>query len=306
MTPSLLAYFAFLFTSGQFSTTAPAVKPAPAVLAPAAAVAPTAPSIVVVREQRDDREDRPATGTASFGFDVATSTAGAIRVAAAPTADEIVDGVQQFYAGITNVTAKFRQTVTNVTFGDTKQTDGMLYIKKPGKMRWDYITKKNKKTSTNKSFISNGTYLWVVEHDNKQVVEKSLEKNMLPVAVTFLYGKGDLKTDFTAALDGGKKYGGKDDFVLKLTPKAASAQYKTLYLVIAKDDFRAKESIIIDAAGNTNHFRFYEPNFAKAVADKVFNFDPKAKALKNYRIINADEEDAKATEKDAKATKTAK
>jgi outer membrane lipoprotein carrier protein len=295
MTPSFFLYFAFLFMTGQATPAAkaPAVKPAVV----------EAPSIVVTREHRDD-VPTPATAHQSIGFDVSTTTAGSVRVAAAPTADEVVDGVQKFYAGITQVTAKFRQTVTNVTFGDTKQSDGKLYIKKPGKMRWDYYSKKNKKTSINKNFISNGTYLWVVEHDNKQIVEKNLEQNMLPVAVTFLYGKGDLKTDFKAELDGGKKYGGKDDFVLKLTPKAASAQYKTLYLVVSKDDFRAKESIIIDGAGNTNHFRFYEPNFEKAVADSTFEFDPKAKKLKNYRVINADEEAAKeekkATEKKTK------
>lgn len=303
MTPSFIAYLAFLFTSGQFAAEAPRAPQArPATPAPAV-VAPAAPSIVVTREHRDDAP-APTAGAASFGIDLATSTAGATRVAAAPTADEVVAGVQAFYAGITQVTAKFRQTVTNVTFGDKKQTDGVLYIKKPGKMRWDYKTKKNKKSTTNKSFISNGTYLWVVEHDNKQVVEKNLENNMLPVAVTFLYGKGDLKADFKAELDTSKKYGGKNDLVLKLTPKAASAQYKTLYLVVASDNYRAKESIIIDGAGNTNHFRFYEPNFDKAIKDSSFDFDPKAKALKNYRIINADEEEAKAEEKKAqKATK---
>ncbi|MCA9675850.1 MAG: outer membrane lipoprotein carrier protein LolA, partial [Myxococcales bacterium] len=244
--------------------------------------------VVVTREERDGG---PAVGAGSLGFEVGTSTAGAIRVATAPTADEVVTEVQKFYGGITQVTAKFRQTVTNVTFGDTKSSDGTVWIKKPGKMRWDYYTKKGKKTATSKSFISNGDYLYVVEHDNKQVVEKNLEKNMLPVAVTFLYGKGDLKADFTAALDGSKKYGGKGDLVLKLTPKTESAQYKTLYLVVASDDYRVKESIIIDPAGNTNHFRFYEPDFKKAVKDSWFNFDPKT--VKNYRIINADEEDAK-------------
>ena len=45
---------------------------------------------------------------------------------------------------------------------------------KPGKMRWDYLEKKKDKVEVKKSFISNGTYLYVVEHDNKQVVKKNL------------------------------------------------------------------------------------------------------------------------------------
>ena len=54
-------------------------------------------------------------------------------------AAEIVDRVQQFYAGIKRVTASFRQAVTNFTFGTTKTSDGTVWITKPSKMRWDYL-----------------------------------------------------------------------------------------------------------------------------------------------------------------------
>ena len=50
--------------------------------------------------------------------------------------------LQQFYAGIKQVTASFRQAVTNDTFGSTKTSDGTVWIMKPGKMRWDYLEKK--------------------------------------------------------------------------------------------------------------------------------------------------------------------
>src|SRR5262245_40059206 len=86
-----------------------------------------------------------------------------VRVAAGPKADDVIDKVQDFYKKVEHVTAKFRQQVTNVTFGDTKTSDGMVYIAKPGKMRWDYYSKAKKgKVSIKKSFISNGTELWVV------------------------------------------------------------------------------------------------------------------------------------------------
>src|SRR5207248_7761034 len=106
-----------------------------------------------------------------------------------------------------------------------------------------YVEKKSGKTQVKKSFISNGTYLYVVEHDNKQVVKKNLANDLMPVAVTFLYGKGNLKAEFNAALETGGKYGTKDDFVLKMTPKKPSAQYKALYLVVAKDNYRVKQSV---------------------------------------------------------------
>ncbi len=217
-----------------------------------------------------------------------------VRVAQAPDAAAVLAGVQKFYAGISQVKAKFRQEVKNTTFGRSDISDGTLWIAKPGKMRWDYVARKTKKSklTTAKSFISNGSYLYVVDHENKQVLKKDLQKNLLPTAVTFLYGKGDLARDFTPALDTTGTYGGKTDRVLKLTPKASSAQYKALYLVVDSESSRVKESVIIDGAGNSNHFRFYEPNFEATVKDSWFEFD--AKSVKTYRVIDGDAQAAPA------------
>src|SRR5690242_20673491 len=66
------------------------------------------------------------------------------RVATAPSASEILAGVQKFYASVTDVNAKFRQEVVNATFGRSDKSDGVLWIHKPGKMRWDYYGKKQK------------------------------------------------------------------------------------------------------------------------------------------------------------------
>ena len=202
------------------------------------------------------------------------------------TAAEVVDRVQQFYAGIKQVTASFRQAVTNDTFGSTKTSDGTVWIMKPGKMRWDYLEKKKTGVEVKKSFISNGTYLYVIEHDNKQVVKKNLERDLMPVAVSFLYGKGDLKAEFNPEIDRTGKYGAQGDLVLKLSPKQPSAQYKNLFLVVSRADFHVSQSIIVDSSNNVNHFRFYRPDFQSAVKDAYFEFDERS--VKNYRVIDAD------------------
>ncbi|HEU4730683.1 MAG TPA: outer membrane lipoprotein carrier protein LolA [Kofleriaceae bacterium] len=213
-----------------------------------------------------------------------------VPLAAAPatpaTATEIVDRVQQFYAGIKQVTASFRQAVTNDTFGSTKTSDGTVWIMKPGKMRWDYLEKRKTGVEVKKSFISNGTYLYVVEHDNKQVLKKNLQQDLMPVAVSFLYGKGDLKAEFNAELDKSGKYGEKTDLVLKLTPRQPSAQYKNLYLVVSPTDFHVSQSVIVDSSNNVNHFRFFAPDFEKPIKSSYFEFDERS--VKNYRVIDGD------------------
>ncbi|HEY0987055.1 MAG TPA: outer membrane lipoprotein carrier protein LolA [Kofleriaceae bacterium] len=213
---------------------------------------------------------------------------------AAPTAQaqpasaaDVVEHVQQFYAGIKQVTALFRQSVLNDTFGSTKTSDGTVWIMKPGKMRWDYVEKKKNNTAeVKKSFISNGTYLYVIEHDNKQVLKKNLERDLMPVAVSFLYGKGDLKAEFNPEIDTTGKYGEKGDIVLRLTPKQPSARYKSLYLVVSPKDFHVSQSVIVDSSNNVNHFRFFAPDFTKAIKDSYFEFDERS--VKNYRVIDAD------------------
>lgn len=203
-----------------------------------------------------------------------------------PTAKDVIANVQQFYGDIKQVSAQFSQSVTNKTFGQTKTSRGSVWLTKPGKMRWDYVEKRNGTAIVKKSFISNGSYLYVVEHENKQVVRKNLQNDLMPVAVSFLYGKGDLHSEFDAKLDNAGNYGDKGDIVLELTPKKPSAQYKHLYLVVAKDNYRVRQSIIIDTSENVNHFTFYEPNFDKALKPSIFEFDPRS--VKTYRVVDAD------------------
>jgi outer membrane lipoprotein carrier protein len=228
--------------------------------------------------------DAPAPAPARAAVQSATESAGPAQPAQRLNAKDVVARVQAFYVDAQRLTALFRQTYTNTTFGKQSVSDGKLWIKKPGKMRWDY---RGNQRQVKKSFISDGITLWAVEHDNKQVFKKNVEDDMLPVAVTFLYGKGDLARDFRSALDASGKYGKKSDYVLELTPRAPSAQYKTLYLVVDPGNFRVKESIVIEASGNTNHFRFFSPDTKAPVKDTWFVFNEKQ--FKNYRVVEPDE-----------------
>jgi hypothetical protein len=108
----------------------------------------------------------------------------------------------------------------------------------------------------------------------------------MPVAVSFLYGTGDLAKEFNAEIDKTGTYGTKGDLVLKLSPKQPSAQYKNLYLVANPTDFHVKESIIIDSSNNTNHFMFYEPDFDSPMKDSWFEFNPAS--VPTYRVVDAD------------------
>lgn len=255
-------------------TLSPAMAPGAAASAPLVAVVaptPVAPPVAVVP---------PSSGSGSGS----AAGSGTPAVASSSEADAVVGKVQAFYAGVAQVSATFSQQVENTTFGDTKTSRGKVYIQKPGKMRWDYYAEAGGKKTVKKSFISNGTYLYVVEHDNKQVIKKDLTKDVMPVAVSFLYGKGDLRADFNAELDTSGKHGAGT--VLRLTPKKPSAQYKHLFLVVDPTDHHVSASIIVDSAGNTNKINFDASDFATPVKASWFEFDEKS--VKSYRIVDGD------------------
>jgi outer membrane lipoprotein carrier protein len=199
--------------------------------------------------------------------------AAAKPAAASPSSASVVQGVQKYYQSTDKFEAVFRQKYTNTVFGKTSISDGRVFIAKGGKMRWDYAKQDNK--ASQKFYISDGTTLWVYDKDNNQAFKQDLEQELLPVAITFLYGKGDLDKDFTSSLDNGK-FGGKGDLVLKLVPKQPSGQYKTLWLVVDPSDFHVKQSVIEETSGNLNSFSFdkIKQNDKVTFSDKHFKFSP--------------------------------
>ena len=223
---------------------------------------------------------------ATAGSAAPVVTASAPAAGATATADDVVSHVQQFYAGINQVTAEFVQSVHNAEFGTDKTSKGTVWLMKPGLMRWDYLEAKGGVTKVKSSFIANGATLYVIEHQNKQIIKKNLQASVMPAAVSFLYGKGDLRAEFDAALDPKSGYGGAGDVVLKLTPKQPSAQYKNLYLVVDPQQFRVKESIVVDSSNNVNHFQFNSPDFKTAIEQTRFQFDERS--LPSYQLIDGD------------------
>jgi len=218
-------------------------------------------------------------GTSSAG----APATGPTRIARNP-ADDLVDRVQDTYRNTQHFTARFRQTTFNKTFGMPTVNDGMVYLKKPRKMRWDYFSRRDKRTVI-RSQMSNGTIIWAVAINGRWYYKQTLTRSTLPVAVIFLAGKDDLAKQFNARLLTGSKHGGAGDKVLELTPKKPSAQFKTLVLVVDSSNFRVKKSIVTAATGDTNEFSFFSPDLARAIADTWFVFNPKTADAKGFREI---------------------
>src|SRR6266702_4314006 len=106
-------------------------------------------------------------------------------------ADALAREVQAYYERTKDLEARFVQTYTYASFGKSQTSRGTLRVKKPGKLRWDYLE------PTPKTIVVNGPRLVQYEPDaNQAYVDEHFDATALSAAVTFLLGKGRLEKEF--------------------------------------------------------------------------------------------------------------
>lgn len=180
-----------------------------------------------------------------------------------PTVDAVIDGIQSFYKDSKDLKASFTQRYTYKVHKRTQRSSGTVFFKKPSKMRWDY------QKPIKKVFMADGSTLWVYEPEEAQVFKRDLGKAQLPVALTFMSGEGDLRTEFDAKLVIPKDI---DSLLVELTPKRDQGHYKSLSLLVDAKTYQVKASTVVDPVGNINHVVFEGVKTNVGLPDKGFVF----------------------------------
>ena len=183
-----------------------------------------------------------------------------------PEALAIADKVQVVYDSVRDFTASFTQEYTSVSMGSTRSSQGQVFFKKPGKMRWDYAG------PNERYMISDGEQLWVYEPEFAQYYNQSLEGSQLPSALRFLMGEGNLRDEFAIRIFK------QDDekITLELVPKQRSSQFARLHFVIDAEGFNVIETTVFDALGNRNRLSFQQVRQNVGLPDSGFQFSPPA------------------------------
>ena len=197
-----------------------------------------------------------------------TALAGVARAQAKPTetAATLVARVQRYYDSTKDLHATFEQQIDSASRGAQKAS-GEVWLKKPGKMRWDYAKPEKK------LMVSDGGTLWVYEPEDEQAFKQSLKDNALPAQVSFLLGEGKLAQEFDATFT--KVDGlGADELALKMVPKTGTAAYRYLVFIVDGKSGMVKQTIIYDQTGATNRLRFGDVQQNRGVEDGKFKFAP--------------------------------
>lgn len=185
-------------------------------------------------------------------------------------ASDVLVLVQSFYDSADDLEAKFKQVYWNPTYGESRKTGGKLKLKKPGNMVWDY------NDGQDADYYSNGTNLWMVEHDTRQVIKTDIEGNSeVNAALKFLFGGQKLLKEFQvryAKADKVERYGDADHYVLQLRPKKDNKHYKGLLLIVHASTGRVDKFVVYNTDGSSNFFQLRGIKTNVGLNDKLFDF----------------------------------
>ncbi|HEY4175262.1 MAG TPA: outer membrane lipoprotein carrier protein LolA [Kofleriaceae bacterium] len=204
-----------------------------------------------------------------------------VAIAAAPafaqpagqsvTPQQAIDKVEATYAAAKGVTAKLDQTNVNATMGQTTTSKATL-VEDHGKFAADYTNKKDK---LDKSFLYDGTDLWYVEHIGLKATQTPVNSNALPAVLELLSGaKGAIAKQFTIAAPKNPSSLVPGATVIELTPKASSASYKTIDVVLDPTKWTVTRTIVTDPQGNTTTYELSNVDLDAKIDAKKFTFDP--------------------------------
>jgi len=190
--------------------------------------------------------------------------------------EEVVAKVQEQYEIHTDFKAHFQQESVIKSLGKTQRSGGIVYFKKPGKMRWIY------RQPAKQEIISDGRNLWTYRPEDKQVtVTKITQAFQSRAPSTFLAGIGNLKKDFSARFV--QEPPSEKDYALELTPLEAQGSLEKLFLVVERETFKILRAKIQDAMGNITQISFSKIQFDNRLSDDLFTFTP-PKGVEVFRL----------------------
>jgi outer membrane lipoprotein carrier protein len=197
----------------------------------------------------------------------------AVVIAAAPaaalTVDEVVRGLEQAYGRMTDLRAEFTQTSFNKSLNSTIPAKGVVYLKKGGKLRWEYTE------PTRQEIVSDGAKLWLYTPDLNQVNVGPAPEALAGPAGSFLAGLGRVREHFSVRfLNPAQPTDAEGLVVLDLTPREPLPTLTRLILALDPKGWQVRKAVVYDQFENTVTMRFTKMAVNAGLPDRLFTFTP--------------------------------
>lgn len=188
---------------------------------------------------------------------------------AALTLDEVIRGVEAAYGRMSDLKAEFSQSAFNKSLNQTIPAQGTVYLKKGGKLRWEYSE------PTPQQIVSDGKKLWVYTPSLNQVNVGDAPEVLAGPAGSFLAGLGRLREHFAVRfLNPAQPTDAEGNVVLDLTPKHSLPTLARLILSVEPKAWELRKAVVYDQFENTVTMRFTKVVVNSGLADRFFTFVP--------------------------------
>jgi outer membrane lipoprotein carrier protein len=177
----------------------------------------------------------------------------------------IAQAVDERYNHLHTLQAEFTETYRGA--GMERTESGTLWLKKPGKMRWQY------RSPREKLFLSDGKDAWFYVPGERQVRRTAVKKlDDLRSPLAFLLGKTKLEKELqglSLAPDVSPLAAG--DLVLRGIPKSLADRVSQVLLEITPEHWIGR-ILIEEVDGSATEYRFSSQKEDVAIPDQRFQF----------------------------------
>src|SRR5581483_5246887 len=206
-----------------------------------------------------------------FRFVIVVSVVGigATTIASAEDVKAIAAAVDAHYNHLRSLEAEFTEVYRGS--GIERTESGTLWLKKPGKMRWEY------RSPREKLFVSDGKDAWFYVPDDRQARKESAKKlEDIRSPLAFLLGKTKLEKELkglSLAPDIAPSVPG--NVLLRGVPGALADRISEIVVEVTPEH-RIARIDIHDLDGAVTEYRFGEQKEDVPMADSRFGFKPPA------------------------------
>jgi len=187
----------------------------------------------------------------------------------APDVKTLAAAVDEHYNHLHSLQAQFTELYRGS--GIERTESGTLWLKKPGKMRWEY------RSPREKLFVSDGKDAWFyvpADHQARKTAARKLDDIRSPLA--FLLGKTKLEKELDAlSLAPDIPPSAPENVVLRGVPRALADSVNEILLEIAPDK-RIVRIVIDEVDGSVTEYRLSDQQEDAAIANSRFQFRPPA------------------------------
>ncbi len=177
--------------------------------------------------------------------------------------DRIVQNLQEKYKHIQSFSANFKQVFQSR--GVQLEQSGILMMKKPGKMYWEY------QHPDPKFFVLNGDKTLFYIPKDKQLMVFEGKQDQIPLL--FLLGRGNIQADFHAQFEKEDQSIEEGNLLIRLTPKRPQSNFSYLILEIIPSTYLIKRLSVIEPIGSRNDYILFGLQENVRISDGQFRLD---------------------------------